>query len=132
MCSYAMKETFSSCAPSSFLIGVSFYIMPHLVCDKHIIYHSSILIMASSVEELICPRYKTHFFSKRALTVHLNSESCRNLSLWGLTSKSTNVNVHLVVMQNFLIQFLTTSTNAIILDCLEMSSVFPSIHHYHT
>jgi hypothetical protein len=46
--------------------------------------------MASSAKQLICPRCKTgNFNSDRALTVHLNSESCRKLSLWGFTSKST-------------------------------------------
>jgi len=46
--------------------------------------------MASSSKQLICPRCKTgNFNSDRALTVHLNPKSCRNLSLWGLTSKGT-------------------------------------------
>ena len=30
-----------------------------------------------------------NFFPQRALSVHLNSDSCHNLSLWGFTSKST-------------------------------------------
>ncbi len=46
--------------------------------------------MAFSAKQLICPRCKTgNFNSDRALTFHLNSESCRKLSLWGFTSKST-------------------------------------------
>ncbi len=46
--------------------------------------------MAFSAKQLICPRCKTgNFNSDRALTVHLNSESCRKLSLWGFTSKRT-------------------------------------------
>jgi hypothetical protein len=46
--------------------------------------------MASSAKQLICPRYKTgNFNSERALNIHFNSESCQNLSLWGLTSNGT-------------------------------------------
>ena len=37
----------------------------------------------------------------------------------------------MVVLQNLHHQFLTTSTNVIILDCCKMSSVFSSIQHYH-
>ncbi len=45
--------------------------------------------MASSAKQLICPRCKTgNFNSEHALNIHLNSESCQNLSLWGFTSKS--------------------------------------------
>jgi hypothetical protein len=46
--------------------------------------------MASSAKQVICPRCKKgNFNSDRALNIHFNSESCRKLSLWGLTSKST-------------------------------------------
>ena len=46
--------------------------------------------MASSAKQLICPRCKTgNFNSERALNIHFNSESCRNLSLWRLTSNGT-------------------------------------------
>ena len=45
--------------------------------------------MATSVKELICPRCKTgNWFSQRALTVHLNSELCQNLSLWRFSTNS--------------------------------------------
>jgi len=58
--------------------------------SQPIISLSSFFIMASSAKQLICPHCKTkNFNSDRALTVHLNSESCRKLSLWEFTSKST-------------------------------------------
>ena len=48
--------------------------------------------MASSTQMHTCPRCQTgQFLSKRALSVHMNSNSCRNLSLW---SQSTDYKRH--------------------------------------
>ena len=73
----------------SFLCHKSIF---NIIYNRHIIYHSSFLIMASSAKQLICPRCKTgNFNSERALNIHFNfnSESCQNLSLWAFSSKST-------------------------------------------
>ena len=62
----------------------------NILYDKHIIYHSSLLLMTSSAKELICLCCKTgNFYSEHTLNIHFNSESCQNFPLWAFSSKST-------------------------------------------
>ena len=49
--------------------------------------------MTSSTHLHTCPCCKTgHFLSKRALSVHMNSNSCRNLLLWSQSSENKQHN----------------------------------------
>ena len=72
--------------------------------------------MASSGKELTCPRCSANkFFSQRALSVRLNSQSCLNHSIWGATLNSAKHKCHT-----------TSTTNAKL-----ASSIFDSINKRH-